>query len=291
MKAFQSRSGRLVTTCIAILSVFAFVSCEKPPRTGVEMPDDPSDETVAIFRFEDGKQVIYSGKLHSRRFKKICSGDYPRVSPSGRWVAYNPIKDASHRNPAIQPIEVIEIQTGQVTTFASIPRDLTPWPESVWSSDEKLITFQVHDFNGNRVRCVVNRLDGSYWRGTDAEFGAKYGTAFGPTELDARKSVDGRLSIENYKHVGALYLHSGNGKSIRLTPETMGVASTPIWIARTGEALFVGSYVARRTFKEDSVEPGNVYLIKPEALDWANASRSKWKAAIVTSGEQVSTSK
>lgn len=255
------------------------------------MPDDPSDETVAIFRFEDGKQVIYSGKLHSRRFKKLCSGDYPRVSPSGRWVAYNPIKDASHRNPAIQPIEVIEIQTGQVTTFGSIPRDLTPWPESVWSSDEKLITFQVHDFNGNRVRCVVNRLDGSYWRGTDAEFGAKYGTAFGPTEIDSRKSVDGRLSIENYKRVGALYLHSGKGKSIRLTPETMGVASTPIWIERTGEALFVGSYVARHTFKEDSVEPGNLYLIKPEALDWAKASKSQWKAAIVSSGEQVSASK
>jgi hypothetical protein len=70
----------------------------------------------------------------------------------------------------------------------------------------------------------------------------------------------------------------------------MGVTSPPIWIERTREALFVGSRVCP-PYGDKNVMPGNVYLIKPEARDWANASTKEWQDAIVTVGEQVSCSK
>ena len=206
--------------CVAVVFGFHAASCGKPNRSVVEVADDPADETVAVFRFEDGKQVIYCGELHSRRLKKLCFGDYPSVSPSGRFVAYNPIADASHRHPAIQPIEVIEVQTGKLTSFPSIPRDLAPWPESFWSSDEALVAFQVHDFEGDRGRCVVSTVDGSYWRGTDAEFEARYAKAFGSTELQARHSAEGRLFVENFQHVGALYFRPDKGNPIRISART-----------------------------------------------------------------------
>jgi hypothetical protein len=195
-----------------------------------------------------------------------------------------------HRHPAIQPVEVIEIQTGMVTSFPSIPRDLAPWPESFWSSNEKLVTFQVHDFDGNRNRSVVSMVDGSYWRGTDAEFDARYANAFGPTELQARHSAERRLFVENFQHVGALFFRPDKGNPIRVSAENMGVSSSPIWLERTREALFVGRRVSP-PYREEDVSDGIVYLIKPEAKDWANASMKDWKEAIVASGEQVSCSK
>lgn len=136
---------------------------------------------------------------------------------------------------------------------------------------------------------MVSMTDGSFWRGTDAEFHFKYSNAFNSTELGARRSTEGRLAIENFKHVGALFFRSDNGDSIRLTPEDMGVASAPIWIERTREALFVGRRVVW-PYGDKNVMDGNIYLIKPGAKDWANASKKEWEAAIVTAGEQVSVS-
>jgi hypothetical protein len=258
-------------------------SCEKKDLVLANLPEDPNDLTTAIFRIEDGKPIICIGKLHSHRFRKLCVGDYPRVSPSGKYVAYN-----QSLRTGIAPIKVIEVQTGKVRTFDSIPHDLSPWPESFWSKDESLIAFEVHDFEGNRVKCVVSMSDGSYWRGTDAEFRTKYPDAFNSISLDARRSVDGRLVVENFKHVGALFFQTGKG-AVRLTPEDMAVTAPPIWIERTSEALFVGSRVVP-PYRDEDVMSGNVYLIKPEAKDWANASTKDWEAAIVTVGEQVSCS-
>jgi hypothetical protein len=250
-------------------------------------PTDPKDETVAIFGFDHGKQVISSGKLHSHIFAELCSGSYPEVSPAGRYVAYNP---DSNRNPAIQPINVVEISTGKTISFASIPTDLLPNPSSFWSKDEKSIAFKVHDFNGDRGYCVVKVTGGAYWRGSEAEFAGRFGDAFGPIELNARHSAEGRLTVENYGHVGALYFHPDTGEPIRLTPENMGVPSPPVWIERTGEALFVGVYT-RPPYSDEDVSPGMVYLIKPEAKDWAHASKEEWINAAVSPGEQVSSSK
>lgn len=260
-------------------------SCGKQAPAFGNLPGDPNDLTAAVFRFEDGKPVICIGKLHSHGFRKLCVGDYPQVSPSGKFVAYNQSLRAG-----IEPIEVIEIQTGKVRTFDSIPEDLHPYPESFWSRDETLIAFEVHDFTGNRVKCVVSMTDGSFWRGTDAEFNVRHAGAFNSTRIGARSSIEGRLAIENFKHVGALFFRSDKGESIRLTPEDMGVTSPPIWIERTREALFVGSRVCP-PYGDKNVMPGNVYLIKPEARDWANASTKEWQDAIVTVGEQVSCSK
>jgi hypothetical protein len=261
------------------------ISCRSQrPATG-DLPEDPSDPTIAVFRFEDGKPVIRAGRLHSGQFRKLSVGDYPSVSPGGGFVAYN-----RSLRTGIQPVEVIEIQSGIVRKFDSIPKDLAPWPESFWSKDETLIAFQVHDFTGNKDRCVVSMVDDSFWRGTDAEFRLKYPNAFKTTTLDARSSAEGRLTIENFKHVGALFFRADNGESIRLTPENMGVASSPIWLERTREALFVGRR-ANPPYDENRVMPGKIYLIKPEARDWANASDQEWEKAIVTDGEQVSCSK
>ena len=268
----------------AIVATLLAASCEKKDYALANLPEDPNDLTTAIFRFEEGKPVICIGKLHSGHFRKLCVGDYPRVSPSGRYVAYN-----QSLRTGIAPIKVIEVQTGKVRTFDSIPHDLQPWPESFWSKDESLIAFEVHDFDGNRVKCVVSMTDGSFWRGTDAEFRTKYPDAFNSINLNARRSVEGRLIIENFKRVGALFFQNGKGGMVRLTPEDMAVASPPIWIERTGEALFVGSHVVP-PYGDENVMPGNVYLIKPEAKDWANASKKDWDAAIVTMGEQVSCS-
>jgi hypothetical protein len=267
----------------AIVAALLAASCGKKDSALANLPDDPNDLTTAIFRFEDGKPVICIGNLHSHRFRTLCVGDYPRVSPSGRYVAFN-----QSLRTGIAPIKVIEVQTGKVRTFDSIPHDLRPWPESFWSKDESLIAFEVHDFEGNRVKCVVSMSDGSYWRGTDAEFRTKYPDAFNSINLNARRSVDGRLVVENFKHVGALFFQTGKG-AVRLTPEDMAVTAPPIWIERTGEALFVGRRVVP-PYGDKDVMPGNVYLIKPEAKDWANASTKDWEAAIVTVGEQVSCS-
>jgi hypothetical protein len=275
------RTKAKVFTIVATLLV---ASCEKKDSSLANLPEDPNDLTTAIFRIEEGKPVICIGKLHSHRFRKLCVGDYPRVSPSGRYVAYN-----QSLPTGIAPIKVIEVQTGKVRTFDSIPHDLQPWPESFWSKDESLIAFEVHDFAGNRVKCVVSMADGSFWRGTGAEFRTNYPDAFNSINLNARRSVEGRLVIENFKHVGALFFQTGKGGMVRLTPEDMAVASPPIWIERTGEALFVGRRVVP-PYDDKDVMSGNVYLIKPEAKDWANASKKDWEAAIVTMGEQVSCS-
>ena len=294
MKACQSRSVRWMAACTAILSALLVASCEKPARSVADVPDDPSDETLAFLSSAPGENMIYWGKLHSHQFKKLCSGDNPSISPSGRFVAYNPpLYNSPHPPPKLAPIKVIAVETGNITSFDSIPRDLTPHPGCFWSSDEKLIAFPIYDWGGNRVRGVVSMVDGSFWQGTDAEFDAKYAKAFSSTEINARHSVEGRLSIENFKRVGALYFHPRAGKPIRLTPETMAVATTPIWIERTGEALFAGSFFSRNFFDPDNdhSEPAQVYLIKPEAKDWANASRNAWKEAIAAPGVRFSVSR
>jgi hypothetical protein len=262
-------------------------SCEKQTAPVANKPDDPSDLTIAMTGNEPGEDTIKVGKLHSHQFRKLCAGDNAAVSPSGRFVAYSP-----HWNGKALPlpcVEVIEIQTGKVTRFDSIPKDLDPYPPSFWSKDEKLIAFYAS--NDSRNRCVVSMTDGSFWRGTKEEFAAKFSDIFGSTEINARHSVEGRLTIENFKRVGTLFFHPTNGKAIRLTPEDMAVAYPPIWIEQTGEALFSGAYVIRHFFDEDDFEPDQVYLIKPEGRDWAHASRKAWKEAIVTGGERVSSSK
>jgi hypothetical protein len=272
---------------VTILSALLVASCGKSVTTGGSGPTDPNDETVAIFGFDNGKQVISSGKLHSHVFIEICSGSYPEVSPSGRYLAYNP---NGTRNPAIQPINVVEISTGKTISFASIPTDLLPNPSSFWSKDEKSIAFKVHDFGGDRDSCVVDVVGGNYWRGSEADFTARFGNTFGPIELNARHSPEGRLTVENYGHVGALYFHPDTGQPIRLTSENMGVPSPPIWIERTREVLFVGVYT-RPPYSDEDVSAGVIYLIKPEAKDWAHASEGDWKNAAVSPGEQVSSSK
>ena len=264
-------------------------SCEKQATPVTDKPDDPSDLTIAMTGNEPGENTIKVGKLHSHHFRTLCAGDHAAVSPSGRFVAYNPPWNA--KTFSLSCVEVIEIQTGKVTRFDSIPTDLAPNPGSFWSKDETLIAFYIHDSNGNRSRCVVNMMDGSFWRGTNDEFAAKYLNVFGSTEINARQSVEGRLTIENFKRVGALFFHPTKGKATRLTPEDMAVAYPPIWIEKTGEVLFSGSYVIRHFFDEDDGEPDQVYLIKPEGRDWAHASRKAWKDAIVTGGERVSSSK
>ena len=221
-----------------IASLLFVVSCENQTPFVFDKGDDPADMIAAVYRVEDGEGVICVGKLHSHHFRKLCNGDYPSVSPSGRFVAHNRSVRAG-----IQTVRVIEIQTGKVTTFNSIPEGTAPRPESFWSKDERLIAFHVNDFNGNRGRCVVSLTDGSFWRGTNAEFAYQYPNVFRSIVLDARRSVEGRLTIENFKDVGALFYHPSNEKMIRLTPEDMAVGNPPIWIERTGEALFVGSRV------------------------------------------------
>lgn len=280
---FSTNSAALVT-CLMCTLLFA-ISCDDHTHSSGELSEDPQDLTVAVYQIEDGEGSIRVAKLHLKHFHKLCVGDYPSVSPSGRFVAYN-----QSLSTGIHPVRVIEIQTGEVRTFDSIPKDLAPWPESFWSRDESLIAFHVHDFTGNKSRCVVSMLDGSFWRGTDVEFHDKYQGHFGSTTLCARESGEGRLTIKNFNHVGALYFRADNGDSIRLTPEDMGVASPPIWIERTGEALFIGRRV-RPPYRDEDVMPGNVYLIKPEAKDWANVSTKEWHDAIVTMGEQVSASR
>jgi hypothetical protein len=262
-------------------------ACGKLTSSLIQIPDNPKDETIAIFRIDREKQAIYSGKLHSHKFTEVCSGSYPEVSPSGRFIAYNP---NGGRNPAIQPVQLIEISTAKIFAFTSIPADLLPNPGSFWSKDERRIAFKVHDFNGNREDGVVNVADGSYWRGTESEFDSRFADAFGPIVLNARQSTEGRLTIENFDHVGALYFHPENGVPIRLTPENMGVTSVPIWIERTREALFVGVHTWPPYYDED-VSEGSVYLVKPEAKDWEHASKKDWEDAIISSGEQVSCSK
>ena len=261
------------------------VSCDEPKSSYSALSERPEDPIVAVFAVEDGKGCIRAGKLRSGHFKKLCDGDYPSLSPSGKFLAYN----QSTRN-GIQAVRVIEIRTGKVTIFDSIPKDIAPWPESFWSKDEKLIAFHVHDFTGNRSRCVVSMEDGSFWRGTDLEFRDKHPDDFGVTTLGARASVEGRLEIRNLKHVGALFFRSGGGESIRLTPENMGVTGTPIWIEKTGEALFVGSRV-NSPYGDEDVLPGKIYLIRPGSMDWANASEKEWEKAVIMSGEQVSLSR
>ena len=198
-------------------------------------------------RFENGKQTIYSGKLHSGHFKKLCYGEGPIVSASGNFVAYRPIPDWTKSAPTQKPMEVVEIQTGKVMPFTAIPKDL----------------------------------------------------AFPQMDIDSRQSIEGRLSIENYKYYGALFFHPPNGVPFRLTPEKMFVNSPPIWIGRTGEALFVGTYDLTGFFKglffghdpdDFDAGPGEVYLIKPEERDWAHASRRVWTSVLVMPGEQVSCS-
>jgi len=272
---------------VAVVSALFLACCGKPKASSRRGPIDPNDQTVAIFGFDQGQQVISSGKLHSYVFAKLCNGDYPEVSPSGRFVAYNP---TGNRNPAIQPVEVFDISTGKTLSFASIPTDLLPNPSSFWSKDERKLAFKVHDFNGNRDTCVVDIVDGAFWRGSEAEFAARFGDVFGPIELNARHSAEGRLTVENYGHVGALYFHPDNGTPIRLTPENMGVPFTPLWLERTREALFVGVFT-RPPYSDEDVSPGTVYLIKPEAKDWAHASKEDWEDATVAPGEQVSSSK
>lgn len=241
-----------VLALFSICGLLATGCTKTSPNVSVHS-DDPNDEVIAFVASDpkdNGLSIsIYSGKLHSGRFLKLCAGDNPRVSLSGKYIAFDPPYVYNPKGPNELPIrkpqQVIEIATGKLTPLADF---------------QKL--------------------------GLDR---------FSSVEINARQSLDGRVSIENYKKVGALYFHPDRGEPFRLTPDHMAVSSTPIWISRTGEVLFSAFRVSawKRWIDpddDDSEGPDEIYLIKPNVRDWTHASKADWEAVRMAYGLRVSSS-
>lgn len=232
-------------------------------------------------------------------YRNLGFGDYPAVSPSGKYVAYNPEGDPRFsQRPGIPPIIVKEVATGKEIRFASIPEETRPWPGSRWSADETLIAFEVHDFEGNRSQAVVSVEDGSFWRGTREEFRVRYASAF--PEVSSPLSVQSVTGQPDYHGwaANAVFYHPDSGPPVRLTPENMWISSslgTAVWIERTGEVVFPAVWhsdleISGPIEKRASPTP-TIFVIKARARDWRNASREEWDAAALFEAEQVSCSR
>lgn len=280
---------------LSFIVVGFLASCDEKRSDKQMFPEDPNDVTVAFFGFHNGKQTIHAGKLHSRNYRELCIGDYPSVSHSGRLVARNPEGDSRFKWRAIPPVVVTDITNGHEIVFKSIPSDTAPWPGSVWSTDDSLISFVVHDFDGNRSKAVVSLADGSYWRGTEAEHSTKFGRFFSPPLSKISISIVTSEPVPSGFEARTLYYHKPDGSRIRITPATMWVAGKALWIERTGEIVFLalwhsdlnaGSNEKQMPWKH----PPDVYLLNPSTMDWSIASPQQWQAAHIFNAEDVSCS-
>jgi transposase len=228
---------------------------------------------------------------------RIAVGDYPTVSPSGKYVAYNPCK-SDGVGIFEKFVHVVELKTGRTIVFDSIPKNTHIYPGSAWSSDEKLITFCVHDFDGSYgSRCIVSMVDGSFWRGTEDEFEIGYGRLFQCETESTQIFVEEMLSepkvgLDNPgcdcedRHANGLFYHLRTGLPIRLTRTDM-LVDRAVWIEPTREILFTAQW------HEDyrAARPWRIYLINPEAKDWRNLSRRAWNAAVIGAGDDISGSR
>ena len=285
---------KLIIAFITLMTLLP--SCSKhDSQPKAILPDDPNDVTIAFFGFQDGKQTIHAGKLHSNNYRRLCIGAYPSVSPSGRFVARNPEGDDRFKSRAIPPIVVTELATGKETSFASIPKGTAPWPGCVWSTDDSLISFDVHDFDGNRSKAVVSLADGSYWRGTEAAHGAKFGRFFSQPLSKISIAIIASEPVPLGFEARTLYYHKPDGSQIRITPATMWVAGKALWIERTGEVVFLalwhsdlnpGTSPKKMAWKH----PPNVYLINPSSKDWTKATSRQWEDALIFNAQDVSCS-
>ena len=256
-----------------------------------------SDPTVAFFTIRDGKLTILAGKLRSRSFKPMGIGQSPRVSPSGKFVAYNPVNDPRFNQQGIAHVIVKEIETGKLKQFRSIPPDTRPYPGCVWSDDETLLAFDVHDFESNGSKAVVDVRDDSFWRGSKEEFSARYGRRF-PAERSpvSLAAVPGESDYHGYPAT-AVFFKPADGPPARLTPDNLWVCrptNGAAWIASTGEVIFPAIWeadLATEGWIEKRPRPtATMFLIKPGAKDWMKATRAEWDAAALCQAEEVSTS-
>lgn len=282
---------------LAVLVGLAFSLCSLTTRADERSGNGTPDPTVAFFTIRDGKLTILAGQLRSRRFRNVGVGQSPRVSPSGKFVAYNPVSDPRFSQQGIAHVIVKDTVTAVLRQFRSIPPDTRPYPGCIWSADETLLAFDVHDFESNRSKAVVDLRDDSFWRGTEEEFNTRYSGRF-PEACSpvAVAAVPGGPDYHGYPAT-ALFYKPLNGPAVRLTPENLWVCRPPsgaAWVASTGEVIFPAIWKAdlpTQGWIEKRPRPiPTMFVIKPEAKDWMKASRAEWDAAAICQAEEVSSS-
>jgi TolB protein len=93
-----------------------------------------SDRQIAFER----DQAVWIANLDGTSEKKIADGIFPAISPDGTRVAFNTTEKTSDTTYA-RHIAVIDIATGKINVFKSVPSDNSYYPS--WTADGKQILF------------------------------------------------------------------------------------------------------------------------------------------------------
>jgi TolB protein len=93
-----------------------------------------ADRRVA---FERGNEAVYVANLDGTGLKKVADGIFPAISPDGTRVAFNTVEKTG--STYVRHIAVVDIATGNTTTFTVVPSDNSYYP--TWSPDGKWIAF------------------------------------------------------------------------------------------------------------------------------------------------------
>ncbi len=92
-----------------------------------------ASRTIAFER----NNSVWIANLDGTREKKIADGIFPAISPDRTRVAFATVEKSDTRY--VRHIAVVEIVTGNTTTFENVPSDNVYYPQ--WSPDGKRILF------------------------------------------------------------------------------------------------------------------------------------------------------
>jgi TolB protein len=81
--------------------------------------------------------AVWIANLDGTGEKKIADGIFPAISPDGTRIAFTTVEKSDTRY--VRHIAVVEIATGNTTTFENVPSDNVYYPQ--WSPDAKRILF------------------------------------------------------------------------------------------------------------------------------------------------------